>query len=165
VTLVFGNLGPAIWLDLDLPDQHTTGVRSDPGFMRSRGGQHNQELEVAGSAPIGLESSIVDSMGHGLSRKTYSYNARPIVLRLRTTSRGQSSARADHLTVSRLSSSPSLSSRLALASGVARYQPLEPYEHVDPDRHTLAHLHPRAFLDGAEHVVELTPFSTPTCPA
>jgi hypothetical protein len=40
----------------------------------------------------------------------------------------------------------------------ATYPPLEPYEHVDPGHRALAHPHPRAFLDGADRVVELTPF-------
>jgi hypothetical protein len=97
------------------PDRHTAGVRSDPGFTRSRGGRHDRELEEAESAPIGLESSIVDSMGHGLSRKTFSYDARPIVLRLRTISRGKSSARAGHLTASRLAFTSPLSLSFALS--------------------------------------------------
>jgi hypothetical protein len=53
-------------------------ARSDPGFTRSRGGRRDRRLEVAESTPIGVESSIVDSMGHVIFRKTYSYDVRPI---------------------------------------------------------------------------------------
>jgi hypothetical protein len=55
-----------------------------------------------------VKFSVVDSFGHALSRKTYSYDTVPIVLRLETISRDKSSARPDHLTASRLSSSLSL---------------------------------------------------------
>jgi hypothetical protein len=55
-----------------------------------------------------VEFSVVDSFGHALSRKTYSYDTVPIVLRLETISRDKSSARPGHLTASRLSSSLSL---------------------------------------------------------
>ncbi|KAF8898455.1 TauD-domain-containing protein [Infundibulicybe gibba] len=37
------------------------------------------------------------------------------------------------------------------------YPPLTPYEHVDPGSRALAHSNPRAFLDNATSVVELTP--------
>ncbi|KAF8971453.1 hypothetical protein BDZ97DRAFT_1242306 [Flammula alnicola] len=38
-----------------------------------------------------------------------------------------------------------------------RYPPLTPFEHVDPGRRALSHPNPRAFLDGATSVDELTP--------
>nr|GAT43652.1 predicted protein [Mycena chlorophos] len=38
-----------------------------------------------------------------------------------------------------------------------RYPPLEPFEHIDPGLRALAHPNPRAFLDNATSVVELTP--------
>lgn len=38
-----------------------------------------------------------------------------------------------------------------------RYPPLEPYKHIDPGHRALKHANPRAFLDSAERVVELTP--------
>ena len=37
------------------------------------------------------------------------------------------------------------------------YPPLEPFTHHDPGLHALTHPNPRAFLDRAESVVELTP--------
>ncbi|KAH6917447.1 hypothetical protein BKA70DRAFT_334979 [Coprinopsis sp. MPI-PUGE-AT-0042] len=37
------------------------------------------------------------------------------------------------------------------------YPPLEPYEHVDPGHRALNHSNPRAFLDGAQSVIEITP--------
>lgn len=37
------------------------------------------------------------------------------------------------------------------------YPPLEPYEHVDPGRRALSLENPRAFLEGATSVDELTP--------
>ncbi|KAL0950707.1 hypothetical protein HGRIS_007483 [Hohenbuehelia grisea] len=38
------------------------------------------------------------------------------------------------------------------------YPPLTPYEHVDPGHRALDHPNPRAFLDNASSVVELTPY-------
>lgn len=38
-----------------------------------------------------------------------------------------------------------------------RYPPLEPFEHVDPAFRALKLANPRAFLDGAESVSEITP--------
>ncbi|KAF5312610.1 hypothetical protein D9619_003470 [Psilocybe cf. subviscida] len=38
-----------------------------------------------------------------------------------------------------------------------RYPPLTPFEHVDPGHRALSHLNPRAFLDGATNIDELTP--------
>ncbi|KAF7306550.1 TauD domain-containing protein [Mycena indigotica] len=38
-----------------------------------------------------------------------------------------------------------------------RYPPLEPFEHVDPGQRALTHPNPRAFLENATSVVELTP--------
>lgn len=38
-----------------------------------------------------------------------------------------------------------------------RYPPLEPFEHVDPAFRALKLPNPRAFLDGAESVIEITP--------
>lgn len=38
-----------------------------------------------------------------------------------------------------------------------RYPPLEPFEHVDPGHRALRLPNPRAFLDGATSVVEMTP--------
>jgi hypothetical protein len=58
---------------------------------------------------------MVDSFGHALSKKIYCYNTGSIILRLGMISRGKSSAGAGHLTASRLSAPPSLSSRFALA--------------------------------------------------
>ena len=37
------------------------------------------------------------------------------------------------------------------------YPPLTPFEHADPGLRALAHPNPRAFLDGATRVAELTP--------
>jgi sulfonate dioxygenase len=37
------------------------------------------------------------------------------------------------------------------------YPPLEPYDHVDPGHRALHHPNPRAFLDGAQSVIEITP--------
>lgn len=37
------------------------------------------------------------------------------------------------------------------------FPPLTPFEHVDPAARALTHPNPRAFLDGATSVVELTP--------
>jgi hypothetical protein len=65
----------------DAPDRRTARVRSDPGLMRSWRGRHDRRLEVAESTPIGVKSSIVDSIGHTLPRKTYSSDTRPTVLR------------------------------------------------------------------------------------
>jgi sulfonate dioxygenase len=38
-----------------------------------------------------------------------------------------------------------------------RYPPLTPFEHVDPGHRALSHPNPRAFLEGATSVSELTP--------
>lgn len=38
-----------------------------------------------------------------------------------------------------------------------RYPPLTPFEHVDPGHRALSHPNPRAFLDGATNIDELTP--------
>lgn len=38
-----------------------------------------------------------------------------------------------------------------------QYPPLTPYEHTDPGARALSHPNPRAFLDNATSVVELTP--------
>ncbi|EIW81863.1 alpha-ketoglutarate-dependent sulfonate dioxygenase [Coniophora puteana RWD-64-598 SS2] len=38
-----------------------------------------------------------------------------------------------------------------------KYPPLVPFEHVDPGSRALKHADPRAFLDGAEKIVHLTP--------
>jgi len=38
------------------------------------------------------------------------------------------------------------------------YPPLTPFEHVDPASRALSHSNPRAFLDNAESVVEITPY-------
>jgi hypothetical protein len=54
----------------------------------------SQGPEEAESTRIGVGFSIFDSMGHALFRKTYSYDTGPTILRLGTTSRGKSSARA-----------------------------------------------------------------------
>jgi sulfonate dioxygenase len=39
-----------------------------------------------------------------------------------------------------------------------QYPPLTPFEHVDPAARALSHTNPRAFLDNATKVVEITPF-------
>ena len=39
-----------------------------------------------------------------------------------------------------------------------RYPPLTPFEHVDPALRALSHDNPRAFLDNATSVRELTPY-------
>jgi hypothetical protein len=92
--------------------------------MRSWGGRCNRRLEVAKSALIGVYSSLVGSIGHELFMKTYSYDARAILLQLQTILRGKSSAQTGHLTASRLSSSSlshlgghSISLAFALALG------------------------------------------------
>jgi hypothetical protein len=92
----------------DTSNRSTAGVRLDPGLTRSRRGRHDRRLEVAKSTPIGVGFSVIDSIGHALSRKTYSDDTGPIVLRLGTISRDNSSARPGHLTASRLASSLSL---------------------------------------------------------
>lgn len=38
-----------------------------------------------------------------------------------------------------------------------RYPPLTPFEHIDPGHRALSHPNPRAFLDGATNIDELTP--------
>lgn len=38
-----------------------------------------------------------------------------------------------------------------------KYPPLEPFTHVDPGSRALSHSNPRAFLDKATRVIELTP--------
>lgn len=38
------------------------------------------------------------------------------------------------------------------------YPPLEPFPHTDPGARALSHAHPRAFLDGADSVHDITPF-------
>jgi sulfonate dioxygenase len=40
----------------------------------------------------------------------------------------------------------------------ASYPPLEPFEHADPGHRALTHANPRAFLDNATSVVDITPF-------
>jgi sulfonate dioxygenase len=37
------------------------------------------------------------------------------------------------------------------------YPPLAPFQHIDPGRRALGHLNPRAFLDNATKVTDLTP--------
>ena len=39
-----------------------------------------------------------------------------------------------------------------------RYPPLTPFQHVDPGLRALSHHNPRAFLDNATSVRELTPY-------
>lgn len=38
-----------------------------------------------------------------------------------------------------------------------RYPPLTPFEHIDPGHRALSHENPRAFLDGATDIDEITP--------
>jgi hypothetical protein len=102
-----------------VPDGHTAGVRSDPGFTRSRRARHNRRVEVPESTSIATGFSTVNSIGSALPRKSDKSDTRPTGSRLGTVSRVKSSARAGHLTASRLSSRPlvlpALSPSLAFA--------------------------------------------------
>ncbi|KAI0080042.1 TauD-domain-containing protein [Panus rudis PR-1116 ss-1] len=84
-------------------------------------------------------------------------NSIPEKLSLRTTSSPQNAAEAQQQQVAGQEEPYRYANLLPVFPRDEHYPPLTPFEHVDPGSRALAHPNPRAFLEGASSIVDLTP--------